>query len=196
METNKEIAQAIKCAFAAGYRINEDPMGSKSLLDAAWDSSFAKAQHDRLLAMQDDKPAKAEIMVCHPLELYADSYEVMSRQGCVAIHPFAIATDIRNNMIPITEALRQDTKPMIDAEPDMLWDADDVEGAYGNGAEEFARDYASGSMAPGDISELTVQCAKRLPDRKMRIEHTRDEDNWLKWEWMEDAIIAAAKGGT
>lgn len=43
----------------------------------------------------------------HPLEIYADSYDRMARdkQGDGRVHCTSVATDIRQNMIPITAPL-------------------------------------------------------------------------------------------
>lgn len=103
---------------------------------------------------------------------------------------FVVNSDNRKDLIEITNAVNgsaQLAAQVAGAELDsemMLWDASDTEGTFGNGAREFAETYASNCMTRGDILEVAVQCAHRLEDRKMRIEVTEDEENWLKWEWI------------
>lgn len=73
--------------------------------------------------------------------------------------------------------------------PDLLWDAaDPEEGPHGDGAADFAKNYAGGNMAPGDESEVTVLCATRVHSRKMYITVTDDEDNWLHWRWLDNPL--------
>lgn len=72
--------------------------------------------------------------------------------------------------------------------PDMLWDAEDHEdGPRGDGAADFARNYGENLM-PGDEVEVTVLCATRAHNRRMLISVVRDEDDWLKWHWLDNPL--------
>jgi len=72
--------------------------------------------------------------------------------------------------------------------PDMLWDAEAPEdGPRGDGAADFARNYGENLM-PGDEVEVTVLCATRAHNRRMLISAVRDEDDWLKWRWLDNPL--------
>lgn len=79
-------------------------------------------------------------------------------------------------------------------QPDMYWDADNPEEVQGDGAADFAENYASNALCPGDTSIVKVLCATRAHTRRMRIsvDADREKEDWLKWEWLDSAPQLAA----
>lgn len=67
-------------------------------------------------------------------------------------------------------------------EPDMFWDDNNPEDSGQECAQELA-DYCSQDLPFGETMIVDVQCAKRLPNRQMKI--WVDDDDDLHWEWGE-----------
>jgi len=66
-------------------------------------------------------------------------------------------------------------------EPDLLWDYDNGEDSGQDSAYELA-DYCAQDLPHGETMEVVVMCAKRLPNRHMKI--WVDEDDDVQWEWI------------
>lgn len=66
-------------------------------------------------------------------------------------------------------------------EPDLLWDYDNGEDSGQDSAYELA-DYCASDLPHGETMEVVVMCAKRLPNRHMKI--WVDEDDDVQWEWI------------
>lgn len=66
-------------------------------------------------------------------------------------------------------------------EPDLFWDYDNGEDSGQDSAYELA-DYCAQDLPHGETMEVVVMCAKRLPNRHMKI--WVDEDDDVQWEWI------------
>lgn len=66
-------------------------------------------------------------------------------------------------------------------EPDLLWDYDNGDDSGQDSAYELA-DYCAQDLPHGETIEVVVMCAKRLPNRHMKI--WVDEDDDVQWEWI------------
>lgn len=66
-------------------------------------------------------------------------------------------------------------------EPDLFWDYDNGEDSGQESAYELA-DYCASDMPAYETMVVDVMCAKRLPNRKMKI--WIDENDDLQWEWV------------
>lgn len=77
-------------------------------------------------------------------------------------------------------------------EPDLVWLAEDPE--EGGSADEIA-ERISDDMGIGDEAEVEVNCARYMPNRKIRVRLERDEESGdpiTSWKWV---IPAPASGG-
>ncbi len=63
----------------------------------------------------------------------------------------------------------------------FFWDYDNGEDSGQDSAYELA-DYCAQDLPHGETMEVVVMCAKRLPNRHMKI--WVDEDDDVQWEWI------------
>jgi hypothetical protein len=69
----------------------------------------------------------------------------------------------------------------VEIEPDLFWDYDNGEDSGQDSAYELA-DYCASDLPHGETMEVVVMCAKRLPNRHMKI--WVDDDDDVQWEWI------------
>ena len=87
----------------------------------------------------------------------------------------------------------QEKAPVL-CEPDMIWNADDLEeGGYS--PDEFA-DYVAPGLGEESVFEVAV--AVSLPNRTMRVWREPDADGHhkVRWEWVGKSALAASKEPT
>lgn len=102
--------------------------------------------------------------------------------GCLPLTGSRLSNDWT---LPAVKGSEDDKR---DAEPDLLWDADDPEdGVHGDSAKDFAEAYASAAMSAGETLFVEVLCATRSHKRTMRITVGNDDDEKLEWEWVDAA---------
>lgn len=63
----------------------------------------------------------------------------------------------------------------------MFWDYDDSEDFGGEISEDEFAESKSDNMDIGETIYVNVQCAKRLPNKTMKI--FLDDDHEIHWEW-------------
>lgn len=90
-----------------------------------------------------------------------------------------IASEIARN----TSALVPDG--LIEEEPDLTWDSEDVSYSYGVEGLQNISIRAADDMNPNSEKVIKILCAKKLPDRFLRVTLADDGiDQALTWAWV------------
>lgn len=67
-------------------------------------------------------------------------------------------------------------------DPDLLWPEGDEEGLAYDSPHDAAVSLADG-MSDDTVGHFTIHCAKKLPDRTMRITVSGGDERNMDWEW-------------
>ena len=73
---------------------------------------------------------------------------------------------------------------MAEPEPDMFWDYNDAEEGY-ECMDDLVTQYADYNMNFGEVAEIIIQCAKKMPKRRIQITTPSDEIDGTTWEWIK-----------
>ena len=125
---------------------------------------------------KDDLPALAEWLNQSAEELISS---VLRKHTVGVLQAMRELAEKKNSLEARVAELEAELQSL--REPDMFWDYDAPEDFGGVYADEFA-EHISDNMDLGETVSIKVQCAKRLPNRTMKI--FLDGDNETHWEWI------------